>query len=522
MNARKTAPFILMVILLAACASAPAGDAVVVDVEYGSLEEPVAPPLAFEPMPTALATQGMVEHPPVPPQDNTFEDYGQYPFTDAYEDHLSTFSIDVDTASYTVARRYVQDGMLPPAAAVRPEEFINYFDQDYPVPPDVAFGIYADGAPSPFDPPGIYLLRIGIQGYEVPEWDRKPAALTFVIDVSGSMDRENRLGLVKRSLQLLVNRLRPDDTVAVVVYGSQARVVLPPTPGSERSLILDAIYSLEPEGSTNAEAGLQLGYRLAWDSFKADGINRVVLCSDGVANVGATGPEEILESIRGYADAGITLTSVGFGMGNFNDVLMEQLADNGDGHYAYVDDLAEARKLFVEDLTSTLQVIALDARVQVDFNSDVVTRYRLIGYENRDLADHDFRNDGVDAGEIGAGHSVTALYALHLAAGAEGRLATVQLRWQDPDTREVIEINGNVNTWDLAGHFRETSTRFQLTAVTAQYAEVLRHSPWAQDTTLEELASHARRLATELPWDEDVVEFSELVAQASQAMAMEN
>ena len=471
-----------------------------------------ANPVAEQPYATALPPIGQA----TPPADNYFQDYGLNPFVDTYEDHLSTFAIDVDTASYSVARRYVNDGMLPPADAIRPEEFVNSFEQGYPTPADVAFGIFADGAPSPFAADGTYILRIGIQGYEIPEWQRKSASLTFVIDVSGSMDQENRLELVKRSLQLLVDRLRPDDTVAIVVYGSEARVVLNPTSGEDWATILDAIYSLHPEGSTNAEAGLRLGYQLAWDAFRGGAINRVILCSDGVANVGATGPDAILESIRGYADAGITLTSVGFGMGNFNDVLMEQLADHGDGHYAYIDTLDQAEKLFVEDMTGTLQVIARDAKVQVDFNAEVVARYRLIGYENRDVADQDFRNDAVDAGEIGAGHTVTALYAVQFHPNAQGRIATVQLRWQNPDTFEVVEINGNFNTWDLVDRFEDASPFFQLSVVVTQYAEVLRQSYWAGNTTMDQLAAHANRLTSLLAGDADVAEFAALVNRASQ------
>ncbi len=284
--------------------------------------------------------------PTPPPLDNYFKDYGLNPYEDPREDHLSTFSLDVDTASYSVARRYVMDGNLPPAESVRVEEFVNYFDAGYPAPSDVAFGIYADGAPSPFNQDGSYVLRFGIQGYQVSEEERKPASLTFVIDISGSMEMENRLGLVKQSLQLLVDRLRPTDNVAIVVYGSDAYVVLNPTSGEDKNRILQAIYSLHTEGATNAEAGLRLGYQLAYQAFRPGAINRVILCSDGVANVGVTGPDAILEEIRGYTDTGITLTSVGFGMGNFNDVLMEQLADKGDGNYAYVDTLDEARKLF--------------------------------------------------------------------------------------------------------------------------------------------------------------------------------
>lgn len=454
------------------------------------------------------------------PANNTFQGYGVNAFEDTAEDHLSTFALDVDTAAYTVARRYVMDGNLPPAEAIRVEEFINYFDQDYPTPADVAFGIYADGAPSPFHTDGTYLLRFGIQGYQVSETDRKPASLTFVIDISGSMEMENRLGLVKQALLLLVERLQPTDSVAIVVYGSQARVVLNPTSGEDRPTIEHAIRTLHTEGATNVEAGLRLGYQIAYQAYRPGSINRVILCSDGVANVGNTGSDQILESIRGYADDGITLTTVGFGMGNFNDVLMEQLADGGDGHYAYVDDLDEAQRLFVDDLTSTLQTIALDGKVQVDFNPDIVARYRLIGYENRAVADQDFRNDSVDAGEIGAGHSVTALYAVQLWQDQTGRLATVQLRWEDPEVHTIQEINGNFNTWDLARSFEETSPRYQLAVVVAQYAEILRRSPWSAGSSIFQILDHAVRLSGLLPDDAQVAEFVSLVSRARQIRAL--
>jgi Ca-activated chloride channel family protein len=539
----------LTILLLSACApaatplpekieapiaAAPAMTKVpAIEQESPAEAQPIAPysptqPAMYFASPLPTATVGMQQPvaplPPIvaspPPADNYFRDYGLNPFEDPREDHLSTFALDVDTAAYSVARRYVMDGNLPPADAVRVEEFVNYFDAGYPSPEGVAFALYADGAPSPFHRDGSYILRFGVQGYQVSEAERKPASLTFVIDVSGSMDMENRLGLVKQSLQLLVDRLRPTDTVAIVVYGSDARVVLNPTSGEDRNRILDAIYSLRTDGATNAEAGLRLGYQLAYRAYRPGGINRVILCSDGVANVGATGPDAILEQIRGYADAGITLTSVGFGMGNFNDVLMEQLADNGNGVYAYIDNLDEAERLFVDNLTSTLQTIALDAKVQVDFNPEVVARYRLIGYENRAVADQDFRNNAVDAGEIGAGHSVTALYAVLLHPGGQGRIATVQLRWQDPDNLAVHEINGNFNTWDLSPTFESASARYQLAVVVAQYAEQLRLSPWAADSSIGQILQHAVRLAGLLPGDNDVAEFASLVSRASQIRAL--
>src|SRR5579859_229448 len=447
------------------------------------------------------------------PGDMYFQNYGVNPFVDASEDHLSTFALDVDTASYTLARNYIEQGRLPPPDAVRPEEFINYFKQDYNPPSDVAFGVYADGAPSYYNADGTYLLRFGVQGYSVPETERQPSNLTFVIDVSGSMALTNRLELVKRSLELLVERLRPTDTVAIVVFGDNARVLLSPTQGNDTSSILNAIYSLQPEGSTNTEDGLRLGYSLANQIFRPDASNKVILCSDGVANVGATSPDAILQSIGGYARNGISLTTLGFGMGNFNDVLMEQLADKGNGNYAYIDSIEQAQKLFIDQLTSTLQVIAYDAKVQVDFNPDVVDRYRLIGYENRNVADQNFRNNAVGGGAMGAGHTSTAIYAVILKPDAQGRLATVQMRWADPQTREVREINGNFNTFDLAPAFEAASPRYQLAVTVAQFAALLRHSPWADPHSLSAVANTANRLAqTGLASDPDVAQFAKLAA----------
>ncbi len=308
MNTRLlTIIFVIFAVLLSACGATATPEMIAVAPQAESepaVEEKVQTELIVVEQPVEVVVEeevvvqatrpALIDNQPQP-LTNTFKDYGNNPYIDTIEDHLSTFGLDVDTASYTVARRYVYDGMLPPADAVRVEEFINYFDPGYSAPYDVAFGIFADGAPSPFHTPGTYILRFGIQGYEVSEADRKPANLTFVIDVSGSMDLEYRLGLVKQSLELLVERLRPNDSVGIVVYGSEARTVLYPTSAEDRQAILDAIYSLEPEGSTNAEAGLRMGYDMAYRAFHPDAINRVILCSDGVANVGATGPDAILE-----------------------------------------------------------------------------------------------------------------------------------------------------------------------------------------------------------------------------------
>ena len=442
-----------------------------------------------QPMSMLRAPQVMLNPPnSAPYHDVFFEDARTNPFIDTEDDKFSTFGMDVDTASYTVTQRYLRDGHLPPSEAVRVEEFVNAFDYNYAPPADEAFAIHLEGAPSKFgEGKRLQLLRIGIQGRVIPDTDRKNAILTFVIDVSGSMRMENRLGLVKKALRLLVNQLRPSDKIGIVVYGSDARVVLPHTSLVNREYILTAIQALVTEGATNAEAGLRMGYKLAIQNSKPNYINRVILCSDGVANVGQTGPDAILNEIRTYVKEGITLTAVGFGMGNYNDVLMEQLANNGNGSYAYVDTLSEAKRIFVENLTGTLQVIAKDAKIQVEFNPETVSRFRLIGYENRRLAHEDFRNDTVDAGEVGAGHSVTALYEVKLHKNAVGKLATVSIRHENPDTGNVTEVNESISTDVLKGTFEETTPAFQLATSVAEFAEILRGSFWAQEGSLEDV-----------------------------------
>ena len=491
-----------------------------------SLQQQSQPGEQLRPQATAAAAAApefeSMAPPLEPPNDEAFdamffESYGVNPFVDTEDDHLSTFALDVDTGSYTIARRYLNEGQLPPDEAVRVEEFVNYFDQDYDYPSEgQAFAVYVDGSPFPFAETERYrMMRVGIQGYAVAPEDRKDVSLTFVIDVSGSMSREDRLELVKRSLQLLVEQLRPADSVGIVVYGSDSRVVLEPTSGDRKDAILEAIYGLEPEGATNAEAGLRLAYERANAAFIAGGINRVILCSDGVANIGQTGAGSIWEVIKGYASEGITLTAVGFGMGNYNDVLMEQLADNGDGFYAYVDTLREARRLFVENLTSTLQAIAMDAKVQVDFNPEVVARYRLVGFENRAIADEQFRDDTVDAGEIGAGHNVTALYEIKLHPEAVGRIGTVHLRWEDPDTHEVAEISETFDSGEMTAAFSSAAPRFQWDIVVAEFAEILRNSYWAEGSTLGAVLEEAQAVSQLLADDADVAEFVDLVRTAN-------
>jgi Ca-activated chloride channel homolog len=520
---------LFMLLFVSACgapAATQAPSATEVPPYNYSPEEPAATEAPAEEAPSTGylpdASTSNPNHPLPPtnhePYDMFFQDYGVNPSIDTEDDHLSTFALDVDTGSYTIMRNYLSEGNLPPTDSVRVEEYVNYFDQGYPSPPaHQAFGIYIDGAPAPFTQTERYqMLRVGIQGYQVPDEERRDAALTFVIDVSGSMDMDNRLGLVKRSLELLVEQLGPRDRVSIVVYGSDARVVLEPTSGSDKGRILEAIYSLRPEGATNAEAGIRLGYQMAMQAYNLEGINRVILCSDGVANVGVTGPEAILEEVRHYLEEGVTLTTIGFGMDNYNDVLMEQLADNGDGFYAYVDDMREARRLFIDQITGTLQTIAMDAKVQVGFNPNVVMRYRLVGFENRAIADDQFRDNTVDAGEIGAGHSVTALYEVKLYPEAYGNIATVFMRWQDPDTRQIVELSKDFSTGELVRDFEYADPYFQRSVVVAEYAEILKKSYWAEESSLAHVYHEAIRVSEILPWDEEMGEFMELIRRASQ------
>ena len=353
-------------------------------------------------------------------------------------------------------------------------------------------------------------MRIGLQGKDILAEDRKDATLIFTIDVSGSMEREDRLGMVKQTLRLLVDELRPTDEVGIVIYGSSGQTLLEPTSGEEKRRIMDAINRLEPGGSTYVEDGLRLAYRMAAERVAPGRITRVIVLSDGVGNVGNTGADAILRQVRDHVDQGVTLTTVGFGMGNYNDILMEQLANDGDGTYYYVDELSEARRIFVEELTGTLQTIAKDAKVQVDFNPEVVSRYRLLGYENRDIADEEFRDDTVDAGEVGAGHNVTALYELKLHDAADGALGTVFVRYQEPDFDEVVELNHSLHRSELFPAFEEASPRFQLAAVVAEFAEILRESYWAREGSLDDVVAEARRVQGLLPRESDVAEFADL------------
>ncbi|HVS62164.1 MAG TPA: von Willebrand factor type A domain-containing protein [Thermoanaerobaculia bacterium] len=445
------------------------------------------------------------------------------PFVDPAEDPLSTFGLDVDTGSYTLARRYLDLDRLPPSESVRLEEYVNFFDYGDPAPRRGDFAIRLEAGPSAFAPDGAerLVLRVGVRARDVEARDRKPAALIFLVDVSGSMQRENRLELVKRSLELLIDELGPEDSIGLVVYSSNARAVLEPT--HDHDAIRQAIARLVPEGSTNLEDGFQIAYEMASRvgrrASSRELIRRVILCSDGVANVGVTDPESLLRGVADWAQQGVELTTVGFGMGNYNDELMERLADRGDGSYAYVDSLREARRIFVENLTGTLQTIAADARIQVEFDPEVVASYRLLGYANRAIPDAAFRDERVDAGEIGAGHRVSALYELELARGASrsDRLATVRLRWRSKESGRTEETEEMLREGDAARSWSSAPASLRLAQIVAGFAERLGRSPHT-GATLDELFREGQAVLGEYPGRLDV---ARLVTEIGEARDLE-
>jgi Ca-activated chloride channel family protein len=455
-----------------------------------------------------------------PYADMYFKHYGVNPTIDTEEESTSTFSVDVDTASYSLARSYLARGYLPEEEAIRVEEFVNAFRYDYADPGNAPFGVQVEAFPSP-NRRGYHVLHVGLKGREVSKAERLPTHLVFTIDISGSMAQENRLGLVKQSLGMLVNQLDEDDTIAIVVYGDDARTVLEPTRVMQQSRILSAISALRPEGATNVQAGLNMAYAIAARQVKEGTISRVILCSDGVANNGVTSGDGIFASIKDYAQKGVRLTTVGFGMGNYNDVLMEQLAQQGDGQYAYVDRLEEARRIFVEQLTGTLQLIARDVKVQLEFDKAVVSRYRLLGFENRLLDKQDFANDKVDAGDIGAGHTVTALYEVKFReapARTAPSFATLRIRYKDPSTTLEAGTSGLVEkalpTALVRQSMEAASGPTQLSLVVALFAEKLRGSYWARTVTYEQLLRLWSELPERLRTRQEVAELRELIQMA--------
>lgn len=432
---------------------------------------------------------------------------------DTTEDNASTFALDVDTASYTYAARQINEGSMPDPRSIRPEEFVNYFDYRYGEPQGDGFTVHVDGArlPRSHEPASdMRLLRVGLQTRAEDTHERRDAALTFVIDVSGSMAERGRLDLVQDALHYLVDQLRPSDSVAIVAFSSEAEVLREMTRVSDKERLHSAIDELDAGGSTNLGDGLITGYQLARDSFRPSATNRVVILSDGLANTGTIDPEILLERIREEADKEIALLGVGVGS-QYGDKLMERLADKGDGFVVYISEQRQARDVFVRQLPANLSVRAYDAKAQVVFDQENVESYRLVGYENRELDDDEFRDDRVDGGEIGPGHSVTALYVVRLKPSAAGRVARVKVRWLDPKSREASEIHETVDLRDLDQDFRESDTGLRVCYAAAFFAESLRHkeAPRADD-----LATIAEQVADELE-SAKVDELAELIRRAA-------
>lgn len=449
--------------------------------------------------------------------DSRFTDYGIRTFIDADNDPLSTFALDVDTGSYSIARGYLLDEReLPPRESVRVEEYVNAHTYDYRAPRR-GLDLEVDGGPSPFDEDS-FLVRIGVQAVEIEDDERVPVSLTFVVDTSGSMAAEDRLPLVRRSLEVLVDELERGDTVAIVTYSGDSGIILEPTDVRHRDDIIDAIRGMESGGSTNLQSGLDTGYDLARESFIDDGVNRVIVASDGLANAGITDVDRLSDRIRRDADEGIGIVTVGYGLRGVNDTMMEQLADRGDGFYSYVDTIDEAKRLFRDELTSTLITAAIDAKIQVEFDPDIVEDYRLIGYENRGVRDRDFRNDEVDAGELGAGHQATALYEITLARGVDiddrDEIGVVMLRWEDPETGDVTEIDQDIDLRDVEPNWSRTDEDFQHAVVVATFAEKLRDNPYADAVDLADLQDEVERLQDEIDTDE-FDEFVDMVRVAA-------
>jgi Ca-activated chloride channel family protein len=434
------------------------------------------------------------------------------------ENPLSTFSIDVDTASYANVRRFLHQKQRPPADAVRIEELVNYFPYEYALPAgNVPFAASLEVAGAPWMP-DHRLVRIGLKGREISEAQRPPANLVFLIDVSGSMNKPNKLPLVKQSLRLLVNQLRADDRVAIAVYAGKSGLALPSTRAREKATILEAIDELSPGGSTNGAMGIHLAYDIAKANFVAGGVNRVILATDGDFNVGTTSEGELVRLIGEKAASGVFLSVLGFGMGNLKDSTLERLADKGNGNYAYIDSLAEAKKTLVEQAGGTLVTIAKDVKIQVEFNPAQVQAYRLVGYENRLLAKEDFNNDKVDAGEIGAGHTVTALYEVvpvgaampedspavdglkyqkttqGAVSGEQGGLSkellTVKIRYKEPagDVSTKLEFP----LVDAGTRFADASGDFKFAAAVAGFGMTLRKSPHKGQLTLTDVLEWGR------------------------------
>lgn len=461
------------------------------------------------------------------PRDMYFRYWGDNPFVYTSTDKLATFAADVDTASYTLARRYLVENLVPTKAQIRTEEFVNYFAGDIPAPTEDVFAVQTEASVSPFGgSPNRYMLRVGVRGKEIAKENRPPMSLVFVVDTSGSMDQGNRMELVKHSLRLLGTELDARDQVGIVSFADTASLVLPMTSMDQRATLESAIQGLSPEGSTNVEDGMRLGYELlARVPAEPGKLRRVVLISDGVANTGQTTADAILAQVDVHQKAGIYLSTVGVGMGNHNDALLERLANRGNGICDYVDDEQAARRAMVDRFSGGFIPIARDLKIQVEFDGQYVLRYRQLGYENRAVADKDFRNDAVDGGEVGSGHQVTALFELDCVEMPQGETLTalelgkVRLRYKTVHTgsdEQVFETEHAIagQTWNQAMDAAQPG--FQRAVVAAQFAEVLRKSTHAANDDFAHLVKESQRIA-DLPafaGDADTQELRDMIQRA--------
>ena len=446
-----------------------------------------------------------------PQQREKYAEYEANSIKITSSDPVSTFSIDVDTGSYALVRDRLRQGNLPDPAAVRIEEMINYFDYDYPQPKgDTPFSVTMDTMVTPWNK-HTHLMRVGLKGKEFKSEERLAANLVFLLDVSGSMNNPDKLPLLKKSMEFLAGQLNEDDRISIVVYAGAAGLVLDVTEGSQKAKIRNAISRLSAGGSTAGGAGIQLAYATARQAFIEGGINRIILATDGDFNVGTSDVTSLKKLIGSKRDSGISLTTLGFGDGNYNDELMEQIADVGNGNYAYIDSFNEARRVLGSQMNATLRTIAKDVKIQVEFNPDVVAEYRLIGYENRVLAREDFNNDKVDAGEIGAGHSVTALYEVAI-VGSEGlsvdplryknkktnkpqkktnEMAYVKIRYKKPDGNESILIKQAVLTKILNAD-KVPHSDLMYAASIAGYGQLLAGSDYVGNLTFAKVGDLAK------------------------------
>jgi|GEM_PF-463321 len=437
-------------------------------------------------------------------------------FVVAATEPFSTFAMDVDTASYTLTRQALRSGKLPDPERVRLEEIVNAFDYADTAPDRATFRVYQDGAQSPFGA-GCNLLRIGVKGRRLGREEQRPAMLTFVIDVSGSMSQPDRIGFARQSLSLLLDQVGTDDRIQIIAYSDQAQFVLPPSPATEKARIMAAFDRLQCNGSTNLEEGLRRAYEQAAQAFIPGAENRVILISDGVANLGADSAQEILNKVAANRKQGITCSVFGVGTGTYNDKMLQELANKGDGVYRFLDSAEEVKTAFVDDLAATLNFIAKDAKIQVEWNPKTVRRYRQMGYEKRKLTKEQFRDDTVDAGEVGSGQSVTALYELELMPDVtpESSLGTVRIRYQRTDNGKVEEIESALVAATVLRPAHQASVYFKVAASAAEFAELLRGSPYAQDGRLDTVADYLRPAALERSLDTRVKELLELVTTAA-------